>query len=184
LFPRLGNDGWPVRSRAVRSWGRDNNWGRSVGLDGGRGISRGRSISWGWGIDGLTGVLDIGDVTSVGIRGVGHSLDAAIGKSNVVFSLGGIAVAGLRGSKVGTAVSVIDTIGVVICRGDIRVDGGRSISRNWGRSVGRNWGRSVGRNWGRSVGWGRDGDSVLRSSSGSSHKSQKSNEALEKMKLF
>jgi hypothetical protein len=170
LFPRLGNDGWPVRSRAVRSWGRDNNWGRSVGLDGGRGISRGRSISWGWGIDGLTGVLDIGDVTSVGIRGVGHSLDAAIGKSNVVFSLGGIAVAGLRGSKVGTAVSVIDTIGVVVCWGDIRVDGGRSISRNWGRSVGRNWGRSVG--------WGRDRDSVLRSSGGGSHKSKQGNKAL------
>jgi hypothetical protein len=171
-------------SRVVRSrhhnWsgGRDNNWGRSVRLDWGRAIGRGRSIDW------LTRVLDISNITSGSISSVGHSLKATIGKSNVVFSLGSIAVAGLRGSKVGTAVSVIDTIGVVVCRGDIRVDGGRSISRNWGRSVGRNWGRSVGRNWGRSVGWGRDGDSVLRSSSGSSHKSQKSNEALEKMKLF
>jgi hypothetical protein len=157
-------------SRVVRSrhhnWsgGRDNNWGRSVRLDWGRAIGRGRSIDW------LTRVLDISNITSGSISSVGHSLKATIGKSNVVFSLGSIAIAGLRGSKVGTAVSVIDTIGVVICRGDIRVDGGRSISRNWGRSVGRNWGRSVG--------WGRDRDSVLRSSGGGSHKSKQGNKAL------
>jgi hypothetical protein len=91
----LNNDGWPVgswpvRSRcwAVRSRGRHNNWSWGIG-------SWGWGISWGWGVDGLSGVLDISNVSSVGIRGVGNSLETTIGKGNVVFSLGGISVAGL-----------------------------------------------------------------------------------------
>jgi hypothetical protein len=159
VLVHLSNDGWPVgsgpvRSRPVGSWGNNGNWSWAI------------SWGWGWGVDGLTRVLNISNVTSVGIRGVGDSLKATIGKSNVVFSLGGIAIAGLRSSKVGTTVAVIDSIGVVVCWGNIRV--------NWGRSVGWDWDR------GRSISWGRGRDGVLRSSSGNSHKSKQSNKALEK----
>jgi hypothetical protein len=169
VLVHLSNDGWPVgsgpvRSRVVRSWSRDNNWSWGVWLD------WSGAIGGSWGIDGLTRVLNISDVTSVGIRGVGDSLKATIGKSNVVFSLGGITVAGLRSSKVGTTVAVIDSIGVVICWGDIGV--------NWSRSIGWDWDR------GRSISGGRGGDGVLRSSSGNSHKSKQSNKALKEKILF
>ena len=101
MLVHLGNDGWPVGCWPVGS----NNGSRSVswsGNNGSRGVSRSRDnwcgcISWSrcWSIDWFTGVLNIGDVASVGIRGVGDSLEATIRKSNVVFSLGGIAIAGL-----------------------------------------------------------------------------------------
>ena len=160
MLAHLGKDGRPVGGWPVGSndWSgsRDNNWGRSIGPD------WSRSVSWGRGIDGLSRVLDVSDVASVGIGSVGHSLETTIGKSNVVLSLSGITVAGLGGSKVGTAVSVIDSIGVVVCWGDNRVDRGRSISRDWDGS----WPIS------------RRRDGVLRSSSSGSHQSKESNEAL------
>jgi hypothetical protein len=159
----LNNDGWPVgswpvRSRcwAVRSRGRHNNWSWGIG-------SWGWGISWGWGVDGLSGVLDISNVSSVGIRGVGNSLETTIGKGNVVFSLGGISVAVLRSTEVSTAVSVIDSIGVVVCWGNIGV--------NWGRSV--SGGRCVSRGRGIDGCWG-----ILGSSTGNSHKGKQSNKAL------
>ena len=166
MLAHLGKDGWPVGSWPVGSRGRDNNWSRSIGPD------WGRSIGWGRGVDGLSRVLDISNVTSVGISSVGNSLEATIGKVNVVFSLGGIAVAGLRGSKVGTAVSVIDSIGVVVCWGNIRVDWGRAVGRDWDR------GRAISRSWGNDGSWGRG--SVLRGSSSGSQDGEQSNKALEK----
>ena len=176
----LGNDGWSIGSWPVGSGSRDNNWGRTVGPD------WSGSVSWGRGIDRLSRVLDISNVTSVGISSVGNSLEATIGKSNVVFSLGVIAVAGLRGSKVGTAVAVIDSIGVVVCWGDIGVDWGRSVSWDGSRAISRSWGNdggsavsgSRGQDGGWAISWSRDRETVLRSSSGSSHKSEQSNKAL------
>ncbi len=44
-----------------------------------------------------------------------------MGKNNMVLTLGGIAITGLRGSNVGTTVAVVDFVGVVICWGKIRV---------------------------------------------------------------
>ena len=140
----LTKDGWPVwswaddRCRPVRSWGWDNNRSRPV-RSWGRHNNWGSSISWGRGssIDGLSRVLNISNVTSVGIRSVGNSLDATIGKGNMVFSLGCITIAGLRSTNVGTSVSIIDSIGVVICWGNISVDWGRSISWGRGSSVDR-----------------------------------------------
>ena len=180
MLVNLGNDGWSIGSWPVGSGSRDNNWGRTVGPD------WSWAVSWGRGIDGLSRVLDISDVASVGISSVGNSLEATIGKSNVVFSLGVIAVAGLRGSKVGTAVAVIDSIGVVVCWGDIRVDWGRSVSWDGSRAISRSWGNdggraisgSRGKDGGWAISWSRDRETILRSSSGSSHKSEQSNKAL------
>ena len=60
-------------------------------------------------------VLDISDITGVLIgHGVGHSLDATVGKGNVVLSLGGVAIAGLLLAKVGTRVVVLDGVSVLI----------------------------------------------------------------------
>ena len=165
LDNNLTNDGWSVGGR-----------GRSIGWSRNRGIGRSRGIGWSWSIGSFTTVLDISNVASVGIRGVGHSLEATIGKSNMVLTLSGIAIAGLRGSKVGTTVAVIDSVGVVICWGNIRVDWSRSIGRNWSGSIGRNWSRGICWNWCRGIGRSRDG--ILRNSSSSSHQSKQSNEAL------
>ena len=60
-------------------------------------------------------VLDISDITGVLIgHGVGHSLDASVGKGNMVLSLGGVAIAGLLLAKVGTRVVVLDGVGVLV----------------------------------------------------------------------
>jgi hypothetical protein len=75
---------WPIRSWAIRS--RHNNWSWSI---------RSWGISWGWGIDGLSRVLNISNVSSVGISSVGNGLETTIRKRNMIFSLGGISVAGL-----------------------------------------------------------------------------------------
>jgi len=163
VLVHLSNDGWPVgsgpvRSRPVGSWGNNGNWSWAI------------SWGWGWGVDGLTRVLNISNVTSVGIRGVGDSLKATIGKGNVVFSLGGIAIAGLRSSKVGTAVSIGDSVVVVVGWDSVWV--GRLSTIGWGRGI--NWGRSI----------GRSRDSVLRSSGSNSHKSKQSNKALKEKILF
>jgi hypothetical protein len=168
LDNNLSNDGWSVGSRCrCICWSRN----RCIGWSGG--------ISWSWSVGSFTTVLDISNVASVGISSVGHSLKATIRKSNMVLTLSGIAIAGLRGSKVGTTVAIIDSIGVVVCWGNIRVDWSRSIGRNWSGSIGRNWSRGVSWNWCRGIGRSRDG--ILRGSSNSSHQSKQSNEALKKL---
>ena len=58
----------------------------------------------------LARVLDVGDVAGVGVIDVvGHGLEAAVRKLDVVLALGGIAVAALAGAKV-EAVLVSDTV--------------------------------------------------------------------------
>ena len=141
-------DDW---SWGIRSWGWDNNWGGSVGW--GRGSS----------VDGLSRVLNISNISRVGISNiVGDSLDATIGKGNTVLSVGGISVAVLIGGKVESSVLVVDSVVVVVCWGDISVDWSWGISWGWSICWGGGWG----------VLWG-----------GSSHgdDGEQSNEALEKI---
>ena len=58
----------------------------------------------------LARVLDVGDVAGVGVIDVvGHGLEAAVRKLDVVLALGGIAVAALAGAKV-EAVLVGDAV--------------------------------------------------------------------------
>ena len=76
LDNNLTNDGWSVGSR-----------GRSIGWSRNRGIGRSRGIGWSWSIGSFTTVLDISNVASVGIRGVGHSLEATIRKGDKVLAL-------------------------------------------------------------------------------------------------
>jgi hypothetical protein len=107
----LTKDGWPVwgwaddRCGPVRSWGWDNNRSWPV-RSWGRHNNGGWSISWGRGssIYRLSRVLNISNVTSVGISGVGNSLETTIGKGNMVFTIGVVTITGFTGSKVGTTV--------------------------------------------------------------------------------
>jgi hypothetical protein len=77
-------------SRDNRLVGHNGSWGWSWGW------GRSRSIGWlGRGNIGDRGtlVLDISDISRGGIEDiVGHNLDAAIGKSNAVTSVGGVSV--------------------------------------------------------------------------------------------
>ena len=139
-------------------WGSDNDgsWG----------------ISWSWGNDGGSGVGDISDVSRVGIGNVvGDGLDATIGKSDTVLSVGGVAVAVLVGGEVDSVVLVVDCVAVVVGWGSVSVDW------DWG------WGISGGG----SVGGGRGGG-VLRGGSGHGDDGEQSNKALkgklEKILIF
>ncbi len=63
----------------------------------------------------------IGDVARVGVvHTVGHSLDAAVGESDVVLALGGIAITSLVLGKVGAGVVVVDGVGILVDGGGIR----------------------------------------------------------------
>jgi hypothetical protein len=169
------NWSWSVSADWSINWGRcwsiSTDWGRcwSIGTD----WSRCWSISWSWGWsigwgrgsigDWVTLVLDISNITRVGIKNiVGNNLGAAIGKGNTVSSVGGVSVPVLVGSKVNTLVAVGNSVLVVICWWDISVDRGRSVGRGW------------------SISWSR---CVLGSSSGNSQESRQSNKALKKYHL-
>ena len=138
-------------SNSNGNWSRDSNWsrGNSDSTDWSWAVGRGR------GIDGLTRVLDVSNVT-IGISGVGDSLETAIGKGNVVLSVGVVSIASLRGTKVSSAQGISNSVVVVVGRDSVGVDG-----------LGNDW----------AIAWGRS--SVLGSSSGNSHKSKQSNKALE-----
>jgi hypothetical protein len=82
----------------------------------------------------------------------------------VVLSIGVVSLTSLSSSKVGTTVSISDSVVVVVGWDSVWV--GRLGTISWGRGI----------DWGWSIGRGRD--SVLRSSRGSSHKSEQSNKAL------
>ena len=86
------------------------------GISGGGLVGRGRGIRLSLGVDGGTLVGNLGDVTVVVVSGVGHGLDSAIGKSNLVGSLdvsGGIGVLGSLEVSLGVVVSdtVLESIG-------------------------------------------------------------------------
>ena len=124
------------RSRVVR--------GRSRVVGSGSRVSGLVGFGFVFGVDGFTRVFDISDVSRVVIGNlVGDSLDTAIGQSNVVFAMGGISITSFSGSKVGSGVIISNSIGVVVCWGDISVywggvaiDGGRVIRGGWASSHG------------------------------------------------
>ncbi len=126
------------------------------------GDGMGRAV-WvrGGAVVGLARVGDVGNVARVGIVDVVlHSLDAAIGQSDVVLSLGGVPIAGLAGSEVGAGIVVMDGVSVLVMGGLLVV--GSSVARGvGGGTVGsrvrdrvHRGGRVVGRR-GRVVGRGR-----------------------------
>jgi hypothetical protein len=113
FFSNRGLNSWSRCSNKKRSasvdWGTSVNWGASV--DGSGGVSADWSVDWSWGIsgsggvcgswsisgsrgsigDGGTLVLNISNISGVGIKNVvGDNLGAAIGESNTVSSVGGI----------------------------------------------------------------------------------------------
>ena len=122
----------------------------------GRVISRfgGRVVRLGLRVDRGTFIFDISNKSILVISSVGHSLDTAIGKSNLVRSRNGFAVSGLLGIEFGARVIIsntvlesigfgcfIDVLGWVRGRGVIRswgIGGGRGVVRSWGSSRGSN----------------------------------------------
>jgi len=160
------NWSWSVSADWSINWGRcwsiSTDWSRCWGIS----WSWGWSIGWGRGSigDWVTLVLDISNITRVGIKDVvGDNLDATIGKGNTVSSVGGVSISVLVGSEVNTVVTVSNSVLVVICWWDIGVDRGRAVGRGW------------------SVSWSR---CVLWSSSGNSQESRQSNKALKNKQLF
>ena len=128
-------------------------------------VSRGRVISrfGGWvvrlglRVDWSAFVFDISNITVVVISGVGHSLDTAIGKSNLVRSRNGFAVSGLLSVEFGSRVFISDTV----CE-SIRLRG-LIVVRSWGIGGGRgmvgSWGSS-GKSGGNSHDGGEDGKGI------------------------
>merc|ERR1739848_755553 len=99
----------------------------------------GGGVGLGLGVDRGALIGDLGDITVVVVSGVGHGLDSAIGKGNLVRSLnvtGGIS--GLRGLEVSLGVvigdSVLESIGSGLTLLNIR---GRGVVDNRGGVVGR-----------------------------------------------
>ena len=87
-----------------------------------------------FGVDGGTFVFDISDITVVVVSGVGHGLDTAVGKSNLVRAGHGLAVSGLLGVEVGTGIFIGNTVlesiglrGLVVVGGGWLVGGGGSV---------------------------------------------------------
>jgi hypothetical protein len=108
-------------------------------------------------VDGETFVFDISDITVVVISGVGHSLDTAIGKSNLVRSSNGFAISILLSTELSTRVGIGNTVLESIRLGGFIIDGGGMVGC-WGMV----WCRC-------SISWGssREGD-------GNSHEGSKS----------
>ena len=65
---------WWWRRGSIRSWSWSVGWSR--GVSGSRGVFE----------DGLTLVLDVGDVPVLGVGTVGHNLGSAVGKGDAVLA--------------------------------------------------------------------------------------------------
>ena len=119
----------------------DGTVGNSVvgGVNGGMGntMDGGVSHTVGGAVVGLARVGDISDVAGVVIGNiVGHGLDAAVGKGDMVLAVGGIAVTGLGGAKVHTRVVIGNSVSVVVVGGGVGVVVGVSVAVNGGGMVG------------------------------------------------
>lgn len=98
-------------------------------------------VGWGWvvwlglilGVDGLSLVLDVGDVAVVVVGGVGDGLDTAVGKVDGVGSGDSLAVSGLLGVEVGAGVIVGDAVLESVWLGGL-------VVVSWGWLVGWGWG--------------------------------------------
>ena len=78
-------------------------------------VGRGGVVGLGLIVAGLSLVADIGDVARLVVRdGIGHGLDAAVGKGNTVAARGGVAVTVLVGIEVNAGVVVLDVVGKVV----------------------------------------------------------------------
>ena len=86
-----------------------------------RGIGRlGRSVGLG-----VSTVCDIGDVARVVVgNGVGHGLDAAVGKKDMVLAVGGITVPSLVVAEVDAVVVVEDLVAISVVGGGRLIMGG------------------------------------------------------------
>merc|ERR1719205_505507 len=115
----------------------------------------GRVVRLGLGVDRDTFVFDISDITVVVISSVGHSLDSAIGKSNLVRSSNSFAISILLSTELSTRVGIGNTVLESIRLGGFIVDGGSMV----GCSI---WGRC-------SISWGSSGEG-----DGNSHEGSKS----------
>ena len=94
-----------------------------------------RSGSGYGGVLSLSSVAHISDVAALAVNGVGHGLDAAVGKVHGVGTLGGVTVAGLGGVEGGLGVVVGYSVVVGVHRGLVRVSWGGVVNR--GRGIGR-----------------------------------------------
>ena len=83
-------------------------------------------------------VLDISDVSTISVIDmVGHSLEATIGKQNVVFAIGCVPISSFMVAKIGSSVVIMDFVFVGVVNGYIVVRGvmgGVGVVRS--RSVG------------------------------------------------
>ena len=113
--------------------------GRVVGwLFGSRFVSRGRVVGWlvvFW-VMGNTFVFHISDKSIISIDGVVHSLSAAIGKENMVVTLGVIAVTMFFSSKMnwGITIVILDSISIIVVRMGIFI---LRLMIRWSRFVSR-----------------------------------------------
>ena len=132
-------------------------------VSGGGLVSRGSGLvgfGFVFGVDSLTGVFDISNITVVVISGVGNSLDAAIGKSNLVRSSNGFAISILLSTELSTRVGIGNTVLESIRLGGFIVMGGGMVGC---RGMVRCW---------CSISWGSS-----RRGDGNSHKGSKSSKA-------
>ena len=84
------------------------------------------------GVVSLTFVFNISNISSVGISNrVGHNLGTAIGKSDTVFTVGGISITVFVGLEVSVCVVIIDSISVFIDCWSFFVYWSLSVSWSW-----------------------------------------------------
>jgi hypothetical protein len=114
---------------------------------------RGRVVRLGLGVDGGTFIFDISDITVIVISSVGHSLDTAIGKSNLVRSGNDFAISILLSTELSTRVGIGNTVLESIRLGGFIIDSRGMV----GCSV---WGRY-------SISWGSSGEGDGNSHEGS-----------------
>ena len=115
----------------IRSRGRVVGW-----LFGSRFVGRGRVIGWlvVFRVLGNTFVFHISNKSIISVDGVVHSLSAAIGKENMVVSLGVIAITMFFSTKVNRSITIVilDSISIVVVRMGIFILG---FMVRWGRFV-------------------------------------------------
>ena len=106
--------------------------GSGSGVIGSRGslVGSGRLVG---SVLGFTRVLDIGDVSTISvIHTVSHGLDSAVGKSHVVFTVGGITITSFVGTEIGSGVIISNGVSVIVSGGYISVCWGSWVVWGWG----------------------------------------------------
>jgi hypothetical protein len=111
-------------------------------------VGRGRGmVSWGSIVMGFSAVWYISDVSRVVVGNVvSHGLEPTVGKLNMVFAIGGIAVTALAGSEVDGGVVVEDLVAIGVVCGLLFVGGSGMVGGSGGMVCGS--GSMVGRSGG------------------------------------